>query len=738
MSTESSNEQVLELYEKAVDRALADRETRANLEERAAEGHDVSVEKIRQDLLPAPEPILVKVQTMRRGWESAEARLEEAREAQRRQIANIILALAAVGAVFAIVALLLLPDRERLLALVPLALPLLSFGRPPDLRIQARRRDRREAHERFVRALNTQTTVAVREATNMRLTSFSTTFEIFDQRGLRQLADPDREVSTTAVEELEELIASLDSGSIGLSGPRGCGKTTVINSFTRGTAMPFNKERLGLVVPAPVKYDPREFVLHLFASLCEEVLKERPDDLAGAGVRWAPGERGRFVWGLGLAALALLAAGFLITFGIPSLSREAQSTIAFALGGFLAYLWAISWFAGTPQGRRLGRRIVSSLEGESSTAAAKSLAEREAKGYLKQIRFQQSRDSSGSAKVSLFGFELGGGSTSSLARSAWTLPEAVEELRRFAGRLSHRFVVIGIDELDKLESDQAAREFLNNIKGVFGVPGCYYLVSVSEDAMSSFERRGLPMRDVFDSSFDEIQRIGYLTLAESRRVLESRVTGVPVPFQCLCHCLAGGLPRDLIRVMRKLVHEYEGAKKKAREAKLPFDPSLGDLTGTLVRSELRGKLAAATAAGLSGEQSQPWWLTRWLHEQEQTLTESAALHDQTVQLDGRRRAHSRDGGPDTDKALRMSIELMAFNYYAATILDLFGSDFVAPILQDPARSNWVDPGGVWAIETLAAARQQFSIAPWLSWGLIDEVRLSTEFEPWRGIRPAAW
>src|SRR5215212_4894052 len=248
MSTGSSNEQVLKLHEKAVDQALADRETRTNLEERAAEGHDVSVEKIRQNLLLDPDPVLAKVQTMRRGWESAEARLEEARAARRRQVANVILALAVVSGILALLAFLFLPSSERLIALVPLVLPLIPlFGRPPGFRIQARRRDRREARERFIRALNTQATVAVREATNLRLTSFSSTFEIYDQRGLRQLADPDREVSTTAVEELEELMASLDSGSIGLSGPRGCGKTTVINSFTRGTSMPFNKERLGLV-----------------------------------------------------------------------------------------------------------------------------------------------------------------------------------------------------------------------------------------------------------------------------------------------------------------------------------------------------------------------------------------------------------------------------------------------------------------------------------------------------------
>lgn len=737
MSTKPSNDEVLELYGKKVERALADEETRANLEKRAEEGRDVSVEKIRQDLLADPEPVLANVETMRDGWKGAEERLNEARRARRQRFESSLLWLVLICAAAALVSYWFLPRGDRWLALYPLALPVFSFyARLLDFRIDARRRDRDEARDRFIRALETQAAVAVREAANRRLASFSTTFEIFDRRGLRQLADPDREVSTAAAEELEGLIASLDSGSIGLSGPRGCGKTTVINSFTRGPSMPFSKERLGLVVAAPVKYDPREFVLHLFASLCEEVLSERPDDLASSGSRWAYARRRWVLWSLGLLAIALLAVGSLLTFDLPSPSREFLAIAAFLLGGFAAYAWLVAWFVGTPRGKRIDRKLNSRFGMEEGSAAAKVTSERAAKAYLKQIRFQQSRDKSGSAKLSLFGMDLSGSSTTSETRSAWTLPEAVEELRRFAGSLSHRFVVIGIDELDKMESDQAAREFLNNVKGVFGVPGCYYLVSVSEDAMSSFERRGLPLRDVFDSSFDEIQRIGYLTLAESRKVLESRVTGVPVPFQCLCHCLAGGLPRDLVRVTRELVHEHDAAEKRAEKAGAPFEPSLRDLTEALIKAELRGKLTAAIASGHSAERSLPWWLTRWLHEQEQAAVEGDGLRERTVQLGEKRSAHSEDQDPDARKALRIATEMMAFNYYAATVLDLFGSHLVAPILQDPDNRGRVDVDGAWMIETLATARQQFSVDPWLSWGLIERLRSTTGLGTWKDLRPA--
>jgi hypothetical protein len=45
-------------------------------------------------------------------------------------------------------------------------------------------------------------------------------------------------------------------------------------------------------------------------------------------------------------------------------------------------------------------------------------------------------------------------------------------------------VVIGIDEVDKIRDSDRAEAFLNDVKAIFGVPGCLYLVSLSEDAMA--------------------------------------------------------------------------------------------------------------------------------------------------------------------------------------------------------------------------------------------------------------
>lgn len=101
--------------------------------------------------------------------------------------------------------------------------------------------------------------------------------------------------------------------------------------------------------------------------------------------------------------------------------------------------------------------------------------------------------------------------------------------------------------LDKIAEPEKAHELVNDIKGFFGVDGCRFVVAVSEDAIAVFERRGIPVRDAFDSAFSEMVRMDAFTLEESRRWIGAAAAGVPEPLSCLCHCLSGDLPRDLRR-----------------------------------------------------------------------------------------------------------------------------------------------------------------------------------------------
>jgi flagellar biosynthesis GTPase FlhF len=545
-----------------------------------AKAEDVEESTIREEAKAKKEEILARLQSLLESWQRADSNLRQVtrdHEGREREFgfissrgrleAFVLFTLVVICAELAIFFLLgtswnlsgdswffQLDRSSRGFWSLAVVLPLLTY-QPLHLLLLYRERLRRyfnvphlesarkAAEERFDFATTNLAAVSIRESINERFTSFSTEFRLLDGRGLRVLADPEREVSTAASEELATLMASLSSGSIGLSGPRGVGKTTLIESFARGRSVPLERERIGLVVSAPVKYDAKEFVLHLFASLCERVLgEERINELqARERVPLHDRRRARLVGALGLGVLLLVGiAAAMLVFGktAPEGPRE-TAYVLLAIAALAAYGCFEFAFRASIDWEGLGLGWMARLRGNRQMPLG--MPERRALKRLEEIRFQQSISSSVSGSVRLpLGIGVGAESSVTMARIPWSLPEAVEAFRRYAGSLTEEnYLVIGIDELDKMGSDASAKEFLNNVKGVFGVNGCYYLVSVSDDAMASFERRGMPVRDVFDSSFDAVQRVDYLTLDESRAVLGSRVVALPIPYQCLCHCLAG-------------------------------------------------------------------------------------------------------------------------------------------------------------------------------------------------------
>lgn len=111
-----------------------------------------------------------------------------------------------------------------------------------------------------------------------------------------------------------------------------------------------------------------------------------------------------------------------------------------------------------------------------------------------------------------------------------SLPDIVSSLKSFLSKIAQeRRVIVAIDELDKVDSDVKAGQFLNDLKGIFGVPECFYLVSVSEEALSNFELRGLPFRDAFDSAFDEVAHFRYLSYAKAGRCWSEGWSDCPRP-----------------------------------------------------------------------------------------------------------------------------------------------------------------------------------------------------------------
>jgi hypothetical protein len=574
-------------------------------------------------------------------------------------------------------------------------------------------------------------------------------------------------VPLAAIEEVERLIDRLPGGSIGISGPRGAGKTTLIRWFT--SSQQDATTAIGAYVSAPTRYDARDFVLHLFATICSAVAGE---DRASA---WpsAPSQRAtaRFARGAMLSppfvALGMLAASvglivvsllqwhvdarlfaglaclgtgvttsvglrlriaqrlddmehthwpllrayqllrvlgpalLVVGAGLVVLSQLASSTPLWAWGA-IGVACAIALLAA------VWPRVITVPEWFRVPATPASRDPRleplhqRARAQLDRIRYQMTMTAGWNGMLKLPLLEGGLTGERSLAARPLTLPELVDELERFiraAARLGR--VVIGIDELDKMESEQDAHRFLNEIKGVFGIRDCFFLVSVSEEAMSNFTRRDVRLRDVFDSAFDEIMHVRPLDLSQSRALLSERVIGLPGQFAALCHVLAGGLPRDLIRAARAVL----GLNSPGQTT------SLAEIVRGVVEQELAVR-ARATSIALRGLGPESTRFIDWLAEVEQAVDR---LEDVCADSRVWERLASVEAPDERVRLTALILELHAFCYFALTLRDVFGDGFDHDAFDALQR-------GSGSLQALARARTTFSVNSLLAWSEMSAFR----------------
>jgi hypothetical protein len=649
-------------------------------------------------------------------------------------------------------------------------------------------------------------------------TPFNKTLPRLNFSGLAEVFDSANEVATTAKVRLDFMLSSMPGGSIGIAGPRGAGKSTLLRSACRETISDSDlPQKLTLLTSAPVEYQPRDFILHIFSSICERVLEittggrrkkasvkdalEKPDAL----------ETGKFSRLLMLLKISFYSGFILLILGLalplflmksnpqPKQSTAVQSQASAgdqstdgkrggsepgddatgptrnpvsryveAIGVKPAQLIAaglilmiISYTVGLIRPRRIwsssgGRRIEDYLAGNVFAIGEDVDVERrgrlnqmhdQAGQWLVDIKFQQSYTTGWSgAFKSPVGLEGGLNAATSLALQQMSLPEIVHGLSDFLALVSRDFkVVIGIDELDKIESEDAAQKFLNEIKAIFGLPGVFYLISVSENAMSNFERRGLPFRDVFDSSFDNIVYVDYLSLDAAKRVIDRRILALPDPFAHLCYCLSGGLARDLIRACRSLM---ELSQPAAPSGTPPAEPcsNLSHLCHSLVINDLRMKIhATVIAAGRLGGAGEVTALIDRLHAMELRQGEGASLLSDYIDLmkstkpsqaaennvappalhifmalyDDLKKGlspgkESSTGDKNNPQICTITEQFATYVYYCATLLEFFNEDLDEMKLQIAAGDK--------GFEKLARARQLISINHRVAKDLITRFR----------------
>jgi len=395
----------------------------------------------------------------------------------------------------------------------------------------------------------------------------STILNVRSAEGLAEVGDVELSVDTQASLALEHLMRRMPGGSVGLAGARGTGKTTLINGFVHGR-FTFTRRRLvSFAEAAPVEYNARDFVLHVFATFCHRILAVNGIDSRNAAdmAVWRGTTRyarsGTYPYAVLLATIAVALGSFLIvTTLLPQAAhlRDPGLVSGVLIAGAGLMLFVVAAYHGrAPMQTPTSARFLGARQTTTDEYLLRTEVINDALDALFEMRFQQSYSSGWAGQLDLpVGFQAGLSATLALAQMQMSLPEVASRFRDLAKKMVDLgyTILIGIDEVDKIDDSARACAFLNDIKMLFGVPECYFLVSVSQDAMKQFHLRGVPLRDAFDSAFDEILSVAHLDLEAADRLVRRRVIGVSQPFLALAYCLAGGVPRDIIRSVRRMVN----------------------------------------------------------------------------------------------------------------------------------------------------------------------------------------
>jgi hypothetical protein len=456
--------------------------------------------------------------------------------------------------------------------------------------------------------------------------------------GLGETSVPYRLIARKELDRIRHLNEKLGASAIAISGYRGVGKTTLLKSIVE----PTDRENRGIpghiFVSAPVTYDPSDFIIHLYSQLCKLVIGATGPERSRAALMLRRVVRPILTLvrlAIRVALLLLLAWAWLwvgLRLSLPSAGYVATLLEAnnlpivhsISASIFITALVIVGW---SLSGKlRIPR---SSLQAPPEIT---SLAE---KG-LERLQFLQTISIEGSVGVKRGFLDLGGKRARQLAENPITLPELVASYREFAEQVAKWLysgavnssdlltkialkmgynqqsrLMICIDEVDRISTAEAAEKFINDIKAIFGIPYCVYLVTVSEEALAGFERRVVRLRPALDSAFDEVLRLDIFTLSQSLELLRQHVAGFPDIFISLCHCLAGGIPRDLVREARALLDKTREASPETgvrkREKANANTPNLKPLAAaTVTRSVMTLKRGLVTRTAIAEKEAEQW------------------------------------------------------------------------------------------------------------------------------------
>ncbi|MFD9406568.1 hypothetical protein ACFWBN_06010 [Streptomyces sp. NPDC059989] len=340
-------------------------------------------------------------------------------------------------------------------------------------------------------------------------------------------------VESESVSSVIRFIKDHTTSAVGISGPRGVGKTTVMRRVCNDAS----HERLGVYLPIPVKYSSPEFIRLIHGEVARAVLKDCGADVSPKG------ETQRTAWVRSMVGLlvAVFGGGVIVLNHVSSYARLS----AIDVFGLVLLVIGLGIYS-------LG--LLASVRAGSSAHEAAEV--RLARKVLQSLDFTSKHQHTSKNAFAVKFLTMEDQDQMELTERERTHPELVSDFKSFAARyheITKKDMVLALDELDKMEKPGDALAFVNGMKDLLHVDHVHFVVSVSEDALHSFSLRGVPVRDAFDSSFDTVVPVRRFSLDESRELLKRRVLYFPDELALYCHALSGGLPRDLIRAARQCV-----------------------------------------------------------------------------------------------------------------------------------------------------------------------------------------
>jgi KAP family P-loop domain len=408
---------------------------------------------------------------------------------------------------------------------------------------------------------------SVREVTVLNFTDPAVdTLTLGEGIGLSSRADEADRIATRYRSAVEMHLLRPGGAAVGVTGERGTGKSELLRSFCHTTIGKADEKSGGTIqvfVAVPAAFQGIDFL----ALMAKELARAVPRYRSGEDIRAAR----RILIARAMIALAfvgILLAALVATKEYESL-RLTPGDVGLAI--FAISLTLLIASANVQQPEFLYTIL------HTPPVWGRAKIHRNAEELALRLKYAETIGSQSSGSLGWSGVSLTRSKQRNLSSLPLTETDLISEIKILADKLSiagYR-IVIGIDEMDKLEPGQATDEFLNTIKQLFAIKSCSYIVSVSSSAWAKFTRRGINLRDALDSSLDVIETVGAFDFKEIRSLILHRRVAMTNSQVLFCYVLSGGLPREALRFARSLAvrnRDEEGSGHKlAQVARLVLD-----------------------------------------------------------------------------------------------------------------------------------------------------------------------